>query len=480
MLSPLRSAWENLQDRLFFLPPFPDQIDPLALFSLLLVSGLIFGELLYRRFALPRIVGYATAGTLFGPSLLGWITVESLAVARPLADTALGLLMLEIGRRLDLRWLRRNPALLRTAGAEATLSFLAVFAYAALLVGLSPAWAGAAAAITMASAPAVVLLTAEETRAQGQVAMRTVLFTSLNCAMSFVVFSVVLGLIHGEHSADWLNAVIHPLWITFGALSVGVAAAMLCLLISRYLPKGSLAQVFVLVAVALLAVGVARMTAVPVFLSLFLMGAAIAHLDGNKTLAYTDLPQGHWLLAVALFVITGATLPWHEFTWVAGLQALGLLLVRAAAKTGGILYIGGTDLSRRKRLLVGLGIQPLSATAVFMSLELAALYPEVGRPALVLPMFAAALMEFAGPVLCRLAFVKAGEAEQEPGQRGAIGCATHGWTSPTARRLPSAWSSSCNSSPTATSISPAAPPICSPTCDTAASTARSSWKSPKA
>ncbi len=378
MLSTLRSAWESLQDRLFFLPPFPDRADPLALFSLLLVSGLIFGELLHRRTNLPRIVGYTIAGTLFGPSLLGWITVESLAVARPLADTALGLLMLEIGRRLDLRWLRHNPPLLRTAAAEAFLSFVTIFAYATLLVGLSPAWGGAAAAITMASAPAVVLLTAEETRAQGQVALRTVLFTSLNCAISFVVFAVVLGLIHGEHSEDWLNAVIHPLWVSLGALGVGAAAAALCLLIARYLPKGSLAQVFVLVAVALLAVGVARMIAVPVFLSLFLMGAAIAYLDRAKTLAYTELPQGHWLLAVALFVIIGATLPWHEFTLITGLQALGLLAVRAAAKIIGVLYVGGSDLSRPKRLLVGVGIQPLSATAVFMTMELATLYPEIG------------------------------------------------------------------------------------------------------
>lgn len=410
MLSALRSAWESLQDRLFFLPPFPDRADPLALFSLLLVSGLIVGELLHQRLKLPRIVGYVLAGTLFGPPVLGWITVESLTLARPLADIALGLLLLEIGRRLDLGWLRRNPSLLRTAAAEAALSFVAIFAYAALLAGLSPAWAGAAAAITMASAPAVVLLTAEETRAQGQVALRTVLLTSLNCASSFVVFAVVLGLIHGEHSQDWLNAVAHPLWVLFGALGVGSGAAALCLLIARHLPKGSLAQMLVLVAVALLAVGTARMIAVPVFLSLFVMGAAIAHLDRGNTLAYTVLPQGHWLLAIVLFVIAGASLPWREFTLITGAQAIGLLAVRAVAKVVGVLYVGASDLRPSKRLLVGLGIQPLSATAVFMTMELAALYPEVGRAALALPLFAAALMEFAGPILCKVAFVKAGEA----------------------------------------------------------------------
>lgn len=419
-MSALRSIWEDMQERLVFLPPFPDRADPLALFSMLLVSGLIVGELLARWLSLPRIVGYVLAGALFGPSLLGWITVESLAVARPLADTALGLLLLEIGRHLDLRWLRRNPALLQTAAAEASLSFAAIFVYATLLVGLSPAWGGAAAAITMASAPAVVLLTAEETRAEGQVVQRTVLFTSLNCAVSFVVFAVVLGLIHGEHSEDWLNTLIHPLWVSLGALGLGIIAAGICVLIARHLHKGSLAQVFVLVAVALLAVGTARMIAVPVFLSLFLMGAAIAHLDRDKTLAYTDLPQAHWLLAIVLFVITGATLPWRDFTLITGLQALGLLAVRAAAKMLGVLYVGTSGLTRPKRLLVGLGIQPLSATAVFMTVELAALYPEVGRPALALPLFAAALMEFAGPILCKLAFVKAGETDEQRARDGGI------------------------------------------------------------
>lgn len=404
-----------------FLPPFPDQIDPLALFSLLLVSGLAVGELLNRQFGLPRIVGYVLAGTLCGPSLLGWITVESLAVARPLADTALGLLLLQIGRRLDLRWLRHNPGLLGTAAAEALLSFGAIFAYAALLVGLSPAWAGAAAAITMASAPAVVLLTAEETQAQGQVALRTILFTSLNCAVSFLVFSVVLGLVHGEHSDDWLSAVVHPLWVALGALIVGSLAAALALLVARWLPKGSLRQVFVLVAVALLAVGVARMIAVPVFLSLFLMGVAVAFFDRGSALAYTELPQAHWLLAVILFVIVGATLPWQDFTLLVLVQALGLLVVRAAAKMLSIAYIGSADLNRSRRVLVGIGIQPLSATAVFMAMEVVALYPEIGRATLALPLFAAALMEFAGPVLCRVAFVKAGEAGESRQHGGGVG-----------------------------------------------------------
>ena len=42
--SPLRAVWESLLERLFFLPPFPEAIDSLALFGLLLVVGLLIGE----------------------------------------------------------------------------------------------------------------------------------------------------------------------------------------------------------------------------------------------------------------------------------------------------------------------------------------------------------------------------------------------------------------------------------------------------
>ena len=419
LISLPRRLWEALLERLFFLPPFPERIDSLALFSLLLVVGLLIGEWLHAHARWPRVIGYVLAGILFGPSSLGWISIEALAQARPIADAALGLLMMEVGRRLDLSWLRHNPELLRSTFADIALSFALIFAFALWLVGLTPAWAAATAAVTMASAPAVVLLTIEEARAQGQVTERIILHTAISSAASFVAFALVLGVVHAELSEDWLNAVVHPLWVVVGALLVGGIGSWLALNIAHILPKRSLAQVFVLVASALLAVGIARMLAVPVFPTLFLMGVLLASRDRLQTLRYTALPEGHWLLAIVLFVIVGASLPWQEFTWLAGLQALGLLLVRAVAKAGAVAWSGGS-LPLGKRLLVGVGIQPLSATAVFMAYELASLYPEVGRSALTLPLFAAAMMELVGPALCRLALRRSGECESSDLARGGI------------------------------------------------------------
>lgn len=418
LLPPVRAAWESLLERLFFLPPFPESIDSLALFSLLLVIGLLIGEWLHAHAGWPKVIGYVLAGIIFGPSLLGWISIEALAQARPIADAALGLLMMEVGRRLDLSWLRRNPELIRSTLSDIGLSFALIFLFTLGVVGLSPAWAAATAAVTMASAPAVVLLTIEESKAQGQVTERIILHTAIASAASFVAFAIVLGVVHAEQSEDWLNAVVHPLWVSVGALLVAWLGSRLALSIARTLPKRSLAQVFVLVASALLAVGIARMLAVPVFLTLFLMGVLLASRDPQQTLRYTQLPEGHWLLAIILFVIVGASLPWPAFTWLNGLQALGLLLVRAAAKMAALAWFGGSNLAKPKRLLVGMGIQPLSATAVFMAYEIVGLYPEIGRSALTLSLFAAAIMELAGPALCRLALRKSGECGVDSTQGG--------------------------------------------------------------
>ena len=131
------------------------------------------------------------------------------------------------------------------------------------------------------------------------------------------------------------------------------------------------------------------------------------------------MPQGHWLLAIILFVVVGASLPWQDFTWRAGIEALGLLIVRAMAKVAALAWAGGS-LPLAKRVLVGVGIQPLSATAVFMAYELAGLYPEIGQSALALPLFAAAIMELVGPALCRFALVRSGETVDDGKAVGGI------------------------------------------------------------
>ena len=106
-----------------FFPAWPLSPDAIFWAGLALLAAGLCGELCYRAWRLPRISGYAVIGLIAGAAGSGVIDADSASAARPLLDVALGLLLFELGSRLDLRWIRRNPWLILSSVAEATLTF---------------------------------------------------------------------------------------------------------------------------------------------------------------------------------------------------------------------------------------------------------------------------------------------------------------------------------------------------------------------
>src|SRR3990172_3245951 len=109
--------------QLNFLPHFPLDARPLALFGLLLLAGVIGGELVRRVLRLPRIVGYVLIGLALGGSGLDLLDQQLVGESWIFVEIALGLVLFELGRRLDFAWLRSDRWLLATGLTESALSF---------------------------------------------------------------------------------------------------------------------------------------------------------------------------------------------------------------------------------------------------------------------------------------------------------------------------------------------------------------------
>ena len=131
----------------------------------LFAAGLC-GELCHRAWRLPRITGYAVIGLIAG---------------------SFGLLLFELGNRLDLRWIRRNPWLIASSLAEATLTFVLVLA--ALLLKVS--WMVAIVLSAISNSPAMVLQLKTELRAEGQVSQRLMTLSALNSVYAVVLTKLV-------------------------------------------------------------------------------------------------------------------------------------------------------------------------------------------------------------------------------------------------------------------------------------------------
>ncbi|MBW4953682.1 cation:proton antiporter domain-containing protein, partial [Klebsiella pneumoniae] len=132
----------------------------------------------YRAWRLPRITGYAVIGLIAGSFGFGVIDASTDETSRLLIDVALGLLLFELGSRLDLRWIRRNPWLIASSLAEATLTFVLVL-FVMLALGVSGMVALVLSAIAIATSPSMVIQLKTELRAEGQVSQRLITLTAL-------------------------------------------------------------------------------------------------------------------------------------------------------------------------------------------------------------------------------------------------------------------------------------------------------------
>ena len=138
--------------------------DALLLLAGVMVVGALAGEIIARRTRLPRLVGYTLAGWC-AVALGAGLTMPLGNTARLVIDLSLALLLFEIGSRVRLRWLRRNPGLLATSVLESVVAGAAVFW--ALLVLLEQPVAAACAALAVPASAAVagrVALTRRLTR----------------------------------------------------------------------------------------------------------------------------------------------------------------------------------------------------------------------------------------------------------------------------------------------------------------------------
>ena len=398
-----------MQDLLGFLPPWPPAFGDAATFGALLLAGLVGGEIVNRVLALPRITGYVLAGIACGPHALGLVEGPLLNEARVFVDLALGLIMFELGARLDFAWLARNRWLSLAAVGESLGAFFAIYA-ALLYAGFAPLLAGCAAAVGTATSPAVVMLVSQELRASGQITERMLLFTAVNCAVAFVALTLLLPLVHLEYRTGWAAALLHPFYVLFGAALLGFGACQVMLWLARWVGKREDRQFVLQVGMIVLVVGLARAAEVTVGVALLAFGVFARNKDHAHALLPLRFGYAGQLLFVVLFVLTGASL---DLGWLAqaGLAAGAFIIARFLGKAVAILAFGRlSGLRAGGGGLLALSLLPMSGLAVVMVWDTAALFPAFGTQLATVVLSAAAILELIGPLATQFALRRAGEA----------------------------------------------------------------------
>lgn len=402
---------------LSFLPALPLISNQIVWFGALLIAGVAGGQLAERVFRLPRITGYAAAGMALGPNGFGAIDVRLLQDLHVFADISVGLILFDLGQHLDLQWLRRAPRLALTSLAEC--GCVALFAYFTLhwFFDTEPLHAATAAAIGIATSPAVVMRITADLGAQGQVTQRALLLTALNSSVAVLALTALVPWLYLEYGGTWITILLHPLYLLAGSFVLGLAASAVTLGLVRVLRGREETQLTLLVALILATVGAAILLKLSVLLALLAYGALLRNLDRNRIVSAADFGLTGQMFFVILFVLSGANLDLGAAWAGIGLGA-AFVAARFAGKAAGVMaLIPGSGLKPRHGLCLALALTPMSGFAVVMLQDTQALFPEFGRSLFTVVLPAVVLMEIFGPILTQVALKAAGEARPKPAAR---------------------------------------------------------------
>lgn len=396
---------------LTFLPDWPLNLDHAALFAVLLLAGLAAGRVVAKTGFLPTISGYLAIGYLLGPKALDLIDASMRAGAQPFVDIAIALILFHLGRLLDLRWLQHDRWLLVMALAEALLSFGAVFGALSYLE-VPALEAALVAAIGISTSPAVLLLVAQELKADGQLTRRALLLTAVNNVIALVVFTILLGFVHLDFGAGAATILLHSPYLLLGSALLSYACFVLVRALARWIGKGEAEQFLLAIGMVLLVVGCAHAFKLSVLLCALMLGIFWKNLDTRHELLHVDLGRASQLFYIVLFVIAGANMDFAAIS-VAGLAVIVFIVARFAAKAAAVYTVGRMNgLSAVQTLLLPMALLPMAVIGLGLTHTVTELHPGFGAQFSAIMAASVTLLDLIAPLAARAALIGAGEAQR--------------------------------------------------------------------
>ncbi|SDY61322.1 Kef-type K+ transport system, membrane component KefB [Collimonas sp. OK242] len=398
------------------LPPFalaqPIQWNALLLFGSLLLFGLVGGHIVTKNPWFPRITGYLIVGFLLGVGGLDLLSGDVLKLANIFADMAMALVVYQLGRYVDIGWLRREKWLLATVVLSAVLCF--GFVSGALIwFGTSKVLALLGGVLAIATAPAVVMVVVRDLKAEGQVTRRLVAMTALNNFVALLAAYALLPVVAHESATPFGTLLAHTFYSLCGSLILAYLTYRLMIPLARLLGRQPSRQFVLVIAVITLAIGAAHALQLPILLTMLIFAIMSKNLDHQYDLMELEFGVANELFIVMLFITIGASIRLSDLSMV-GASVAVLIAARFLAMACGVFaFAHFAKMKWKQAALITLGTLPMTEAGLGLMQTAAYLYPSTTAD--VLPLLAGCLivLELLGPIATQFALIKSGESGRE-------------------------------------------------------------------
>ncbi|UCV21298.1 cation:proton antiporter [Ferribacterium limneticum] len=401
----------------------------IQLFGLVLLGGLAAGEVSRRVLALPRTTGYVLFGLLVGQSGLNWVTHFDIESAQLFIDLALGLILFELGYLVP----RSTPE----SGRNRLLAGCAISLMAGLLVlllflywGFSTGSALFAAALCVATSPAITIATCSDVGAKGERTGLLYTMVAINGAVAFAAVVLLVPFLVDSEPLSSFARVSSALGSIIGSIFLGGACAGLVLLGADRLERQAEHQHLLILGTIVLGVGTAIYLDISVFLPMLIFGILVSTIDRDHKVIAIRIASDARVFLVITFVLAGAALDiaYLRDYW---LEAILIALARLAGQVLAILISRKSiGLTVRESIFLGIGLQPMSSIALVLLVNTQMLYSGMDAQLVGMLMATILLMQLFGPLATQTAIKGFGEATRlRPSVKNEVPAEHHGGTS---------------------------------------------------
>jgi Kef-type K+ transport system membrane component KefB len=385
-------------------------VTPLAITALLFFAALLVAEAAVRMLRVPRITALVVAGVLIGALRRSSEAAALMPLPRVLLEALAMVLLFEVGQRVPLGWLRRNPWLIAASFGESAVTFIAIYSVLALGFAIPLFDSAFVAVICMTASPIVVMSVSKDLGARGQVSERSLLYCTLSSVYAVLLVQFFLAGYRAAAHVD-ITSVVQPVYLLAGSFLLGaLAAAALRLYAMITRARGPLLTIGIICCCVLLYAYAPPLALSPILSALF-FGLIVRGTDRTHSVLSHQTSEIGAVLTFAYFILVGASLTWLDSWTLAGV-AVAVAAVRLLAKVGAnAAFASPSALSAAKGALVGIAGAPLSSLALTLTASVAQ-QPEL-KHAAEISGAVVLLMAILGPALTELALRRAGEPTRD-------------------------------------------------------------------
>ncbi|HPV69996.1 MAG TPA: cation:proton antiporter [Bacilli bacterium] len=390
--------------------------------GLAMAAGLLSTRLM-KLLNLPNVTGYLIIGLLLGPFVGHLFSEQAISDFSILSDIALGFIAFSIGCEFKLSSLKKIGGkvviiTLFQALLTAVVVALAVFAFSrdvALSLTLG--------AIATATAPAATLMVVRQYKAKGPVVDTLLPVVAFDDAIGLIVFSVLLSISKVVATNSSLTAeaiLLAPLVEIFLSLAIGAALGALLALVMRFF-KSRANRLTLMITTVFLGVGLTKLFAFIDWYSLsslllcMMIGAVFANMRSDSNLVVEGVDRWTPPLFMFFFILSGAELDVRVIVTV-GLIGVVYIVARSVGKYFGA-YLGAlsTKSDKNIRHYLGFALLPQAGVAIGMAKVVSEEMPsDIGVKIVTVVLCSVLFFELVGPIITKLALMRAGEIIKEP------------------------------------------------------------------